>query len=826
MRKLLALLLLFPGLAHAAITYVGAGTASNADAGGVVTPSVHASTTTGDLVVCTVGQKNGTDYTILTSTGYTMLYGRNGASGRSALAVIGKIATGSDTVSVDSSDNSAGRTVIGQCATFRGTLNTVTGIVDASAGTDNTTQANIDTPALDVTVANSVVLIAGLRENQFAAEDIAVLSGMDAEIGQPERTASAAVAMVWDYDIQTTASDKSASAFVTTTNTAEAVSVALNLKAAAGAAPTFTSAPAIGTRTSSTIPVTATSDTTGTLYGARLTDASGTPTCDQLEAQTATGGVQYANTAVTATVQATLTFSSITSGTVTDGYFCVEDGSGNDSAVAAIADMYKKAAFSVAASVTAQSDTSYTTITKTLDGAGSCVAVACAKDATAPTVTQTLAGQCTGDAAAIATVTDASCEAGTMTLGSGLTRPVHDIYVAGTYGSQPSDLTTLADEMLDAPTGYQYDLLTSVSATSPCADLNVTITPDIAAADVTKWPTTTSPSGYAFTAGTDCETQYTDPSGTRQTATIDVYDTSAGDWMSGGPTTVYYNNTPPGCLLAGCVYDVQDLVNGLSMGSVEMASWFEDTDPSDVITITTSSTGTGTGADKIPAGTSIDGSAVWSGTAACAAGNTSGSFTVTATDQAGDATPIAVTWACNDQVAVPDCAGIDVASCDTLAGAVNLSISATFECSDIIAANGVISQGTAASTQVDPFTSFTVLASSGACTGIPPWTTAFLDDVTAVPAGSVYIGGAAYSQAGAHYVAAFPGSGGTFSISGLRYRSDGALVISVGGTIRTYTRGIAQTNLGETVAALCSPDYVVAGVPMDPDGTVCMTDVN
>ena len=66
MRKLLALLLLLPGLAHGAITYIGAGTASNAIDGGAVTPSVHASTTTGDLVLCLVGQKNGTDYTILT----------------------------------------------------------------------------------------------------------------------------------------------------------------------------------------------------------------------------------------------------------------------------------------------------------------------------------------------------------------------------------------------------------------------------------------------------------------------------------------------------------------------------------------------------------------------------------------------------------------------------------------------------------------------------------------------------------------------------------------------------------------------------------------
>jgi hypothetical protein len=829
-RKILVgLLFALPLVAQAAITARFTGTAQTALTGGTITPTLGGTTDAGNLILCTIGQKNNVDYTEISESGatYTRLLGYN--FDNSSLTHWCKIAAGGDAdPSFSSSDTGAGFTIGGQCAVFAGALNTCASIVDQSASDNNAAANSIDIPAITPSVNNTLVIVGAFKENDFNAEN-AIIGASDAltELGEVQHT-GAPLGIVWAYRIQTTAATVTPGVVTLTENSAAALSFAVSIKPLA-VAPTFTggSEPAIGTRTTSTIPVTATTACTDcTMHGVALADG-GSATCAEIDGETATGAYKYFHQAMTADTQGTGTFSTYTDGTVRDGKFCLESVANGYSAVASIADMYKKAAFSVTASVTAQDENDYT-ITKTLDGAGSCTAVACKKDATTPDVTETLAGYCdcsgacdggAGDVAAVATVTDASCEAGTMTLGGSLTRPIHDNYVAGTYGSQPSDLTTLADEMLDAPTGYQYDLLASVSATSPCKDLNdIPISPTIAAADVTKWPTTTSPSGYAFTAGTDCETQYTDPAGTRQTATLDVYDTSAGDWMSGGPTTVYFNNSAPACTLANCEFDSgETLINGVAMTSVDTAAWFSDVDTGDTSVITYSG--------DIPTNTSItDG--VWTGTPSCASGNTAGLFTVTATDEAGDTAEAAATWVCYDQVAVPDCASVDVASCSTLASAVNLSISATFECSNLIVANGIISQGTSATTQVNPFTSFDVVASDGACSNIPPWTTIFLDDVTAVPAGSVYIGGAAYSQAGAHYVAAMPGSGVTTAISGLAYRNDGALVINVGGTIVTYTRGIAQTNLGETVAAVCSPDYVVAGVPMDPDGTVCMTDVN
>ena len=509
------------------------------------------------------------------------------------------------------------------------------------------------------------------------------------------------------------------------------------------------------------------------------------------------------------------TAASISSGTITR----TAAGATAGSAAALISLRAAAAAptFSVAPTVSAQ-DTNDYTLSYTPSTSATFYAVACKKDQTAPTIAQVKAGNCTGDVAAVAAANEAVTGADTTALGGSLTYPIHDLYAVLSNGGGDSTLATLADEMLDAPTGYQYDLLASVSATSPCKALNdIPISPTIAAADVTKWPTATSPSSYAFTAGTDCDTSYSDPSGTRQTATLDVYDTSAGDWMSGGPTTVYFNNSAPACTLPNCEFDSgETLINGVAMTSVDTAAWFSDVDTGDTSVITYSG--------DIPANTSItDG--VWTGTPSCASGDTAGSFTTTATDEAGDTETVAVTWNCYDQVAVPDCDGIDLASCSSLADAVTLGINVTMECSDDIASNYVISQGTAASTSVDPFSSFAVLASSGACTGIQQRQTIFLAAETAVPSSAVFVSGAAWSHDGYQYVAEMPVSG-VVSISGLKYRGDGALIISVGGTITHYVRGIGLTADGEVVAAVCSPDYSVAGVPMDPDGTVCMTDIN
>lgn len=721
MRKLLlAALLLFPLAAHAGWTIRFTGTAANAvpngSAGtGDIVPTLGGTTNAGDIIACGVNQRSSVNHTAISSSGYTLVHGKNGNTSPSA-ALLLKIAAGGDAnPTITTSDVTTNRTLIGQCAVFEGGPATLTGIKAHYGDTTNGSQEDVDTAAVTITTANTLVIAVGGKNNDWETQDVLQPSGFT-ELGQPERSASAQVGLVWGYQIQTTAANISAGIFDGQTgNFAAGVSFTVSLLSGA-VAPTFTvgQEPAIGTRTTSTIPVTATTACTDcTMHGVALADA-GSATCAEIDGETATGAYKYFHQAMTADAQGTGTFSTYTDGTVRDGKFCLESVAGGYSAVASIADMYKTAAFSVTPSVTAQGTGDYT-ITKTLDGPGSCGAVAVRKDETAPTVAQVLAGNGTGDVAALAAVTDASCEAGTMTLGSSLTRPVHDVYVAGTYGSQPSGLTTLADEMLDAPTGYQYDLLTSVSATSPCKELNdIPISPTIAAADVIKTTTTVSPGGEALTTGADCEMQYTDSNGTRRTTTLAAYDTSVGDWMSGGPTTIYFNNAPPTCTAADCLYDTgTTFLNGEVLDAIDLTGLFADAE-SDALVITTSDTGTGTGADKRPAGTTIT-SGSWTGTPSCASGNTSGSFTVTATDVANDTETVDVTWTCYDQVVVPNCysPAVTMASCGASLEALNLTPNATLVYDSGTAVGFVKTTSPAAGASVNPFTTVTMTVSLG-----------------------------------------------------------------------------------------------------------------
>lgn len=610
MKRLLVLLLLLPLVSQAAITHRFTGTAANATDGGSHTPTLGGTTNAGDLILCAATQKSSTDYTTITASGYTQLYGKTNASS-GAVVLLGKIATGGDADPlVSSSDTAGGHTIISQCAVFAGTLDTLTGIIAHSNSSQGAGGTSITTPTLTVTTDNTLIVYVAGKSNDWNTEN-PIIGASDAltELGQPERTTSAQAGLVWAYRIQTTAATVTPGDVTLTENIANSQAIAVSIKPAASA-PTW----------------------------------------------------------------------------------------------------------SVSATVTAQDTNSYT-LGYTPSVASTFYAVACKKDTTAPTIAQVKAGNCTGDVAAVASVNEAVTGADTTVLGGSLTLPIHDLYAVLNNASGDSTLVTLADELLDAPAGYQYDLLTSVSATSPCADLNdIPISPPIAATDVTKWTTVTSPSGYAFTAGVDCETQYIDPSGSRQTATLEVYDTSAGDWMSGGPTTIYFNNTVPECTISGCAYDTaQDLINGLEAVAVDMATWFLDSDVGDTLAITTSSTGTGTGADKIPAGTSIDGDGNWTGTPACASGDTTGSFTTTATDDAGDTEAVAVTWTCYDQVAVPNCVGGTLAACLDAVAPLNLSVNFTSACSNTVPALSVISQDPAATSVVDPFSTVDLVVAAGGC---------------------------------------------------------------------------------------------------------------
>jgi len=190
--------------------------------------------------------------------------------------------------------------------------------------------------------------------------------------------------------------------------------------------------------------------------------------------------------------------------------------------------------FDTTPSVATQSDTAYTSITGSLDAAGDVHAVACPKDQTAPTVSQVQAADCTGDVnAAASDSASPSTGAFDFDLGlSGLTFPVYDVYV-----TDGTNLTTLADEALDVPTGENRCVLASVAGTSPFDGQG------LAAGDYLEIVSLTDPDAYATFCENDATVGYAAGGDTsRQIIEADVYDISA---ETIDEYTLVYNNQPP-----------------------------------------------------------------------------------------------------------------------------------------------------------------------------------------------------------------------------------------------------------------------------------------
>lgn len=214
-----------------AITHRFTGTAANATDGGSHTPTLGGTTNAGDLILCAVTQKSSTDYTTITASGYTQLYGKTNAGG-GAVVLLGKIAAGSDAdPSISSSDTGSGHTIISQCAVFAGTLNTVAGIIAHSNSSEGTGGTSITTPTLTVSTDNTLIVYVAGKNNDWNAEN-PIIGASDAltELGQPERTSSAQAGLVWAYRIQTTAANVMPGEVTLTENTANSEAIAVSIK--------------------------------------------------------------------------------------------------------------------------------------------------------------------------------------------------------------------------------------------------------------------------------------------------------------------------------------------------------------------------------------------------------------------------------------------------------------------------------------------------------------------------------------------------------------------------------------------------------------------
>lgn len=94
--------------------------------------------------------------------------------------------------------------------------------------------------------------------------------------------------------------------------------------------------------------------------------------------------------------------------------------------------------------------------------------------------------------------------------------------------------------------------------------------------------------------------------------------------------------------------------------------------------------------------------------------------------------------------------------------------------------------------------------------------TTLLDDNTAVPGTAVFLGGCAFDQAGAAYIALYPAGGIANQtvqyIGGKGVRGDGAQLVLSGGAIVSYINGLPYTTRGELVFDASVPDQFPNGI--------------
>jgi hypothetical protein len=186
------------------ITFVGAGAAQTGNNAPTLTPPLHASTQAGDIVLVHASIR-GTAAT-MTSPGYQVV-ADNGNE-----RILAKIAAAGEAAPVVTfTGGAAGDDNFAQAATWHGNEPSVGNIVAAILS--NASAQNINYPALTVPADNHALVVAGWKQDDWTS--VATLAGMT-EIAETFSITGNDAGQVWDYQIQTTATNLTAGSFVVT----------------------------------------------------------------------------------------------------------------------------------------------------------------------------------------------------------------------------------------------------------------------------------------------------------------------------------------------------------------------------------------------------------------------------------------------------------------------------------------------------------------------------------------------------------------------------------------------------------------------------------
>jgi len=252
------------------------------------------------------------------------------------------------------------------------------------------------------------------------------------------------------------------------------------------------------------------------------------------------------------------------------------------------------------------------------------------------------------------------------------------------------------------PGGKQCVTLTSINdgsgGTDPswCYKFNLTQTPDIAIGDVARVDLVTTPSSFPITQLPDCSLSYAFADESRQYVLYDVFDTSVGSDMTGGPGKIWFNNGTPAFAPPS---DFMVLETGVAMTPQNLCDLASDPEGDDLTLTVDPAISNGTMA--------IGGTrnCVLSGTPATEveAGTT---YTFTATDIAGASATLTRTIYYFDTVTLPNCVGLGAFDCQSLLTNTNAGLTLntiTFVCGTAANAGTIGTQDPAAATEVDPF---------------------------------------------------------------------------------------------------------------------------
>lgn len=197
-----------------AATFVGVGTVAHAN-NASVTPTIHASSATNDLMLIFAAIRNSGAGVPDTPSGWTRLPVFLAADNCQLFAKVHDGSESDPTVTftggVANADTSA------QIITLRGTPTTLTDLADVVVATSasqlNGSAQNINYPGLHPHRDGCIVLALGWKQDDWTS--VATLSGFT-EIGEPDTTTGNDQGIVWDYAIQTTATAVLPGSFVVT----------------------------------------------------------------------------------------------------------------------------------------------------------------------------------------------------------------------------------------------------------------------------------------------------------------------------------------------------------------------------------------------------------------------------------------------------------------------------------------------------------------------------------------------------------------------------------------------------------------------------------